>query len=47
MSGIAFIIASNLRGMRKSKGMRQDEVAQMLGRSQSRVSAFGNPPEKM
>jgi len=40
MAGIGFIIASNLREMRQAKGMRQEEVARILGKSQSRVSAF-------
>ena len=40
MNSLNFIIASNLKEMRKAKGLNQKEVAQLLGRSQSRISAF-------
>lgn len=40
MAGINFVIASNLREMRKAKGMRQHEIAKILGESQSKVSAI-------
>ena len=40
MDNISRTIAANLREMRKARGMSQGDVAGLLGKSQSRVSAF-------
>ena len=40
MGSFKFILASHLREIRKAKGMRQKEVAEILGESQSKISAI-------